>query len=209
MNSLFLFEAIGEIDEKYIKEAKTKPNRKKKIIAMISSAAACLLIFFFIPNIPNFFGMGAQEGDIFRNGYLIEDISISKLQECFSGKLFAVNLIGDSNFEFYSKTQKFSEDESSWYSLLYSEYDKDSNILMHCMFGEDTEKWKVDAVFTEEATKTVNINGTVVEIAEFQPSLNFTYTHYAIFQKDGAVYDIRIYSESKSTVYSVLESLLK
>lgn len=209
MNSMFLFEAIGEIDEKYIKEAKTKPDRKTKIIAIISSAAACLILFFFIPNIPNFFGAGAQEGDIFRNGYLIEDITVTELQENFSGKLFALNLIGDNSFEFYSKTQEFSEDENNWYSLLYSEHNEDSRIIMHCMFGEDREKWKVDSVFTEAATETVNINGTVVEIAGFQPSLNFKYTHYAIFQKDGAVYDLRIYSESQNTVYMVLESLLK
>lgn len=209
MNSLLLFEAIGEIDGKYIKEAKPVHNRKKKIIAFIASAAACLILFFFIPNIPNFFGMGAQEGDIFRNGYLIEDITFSELSDHFNGKLLAENIIGDNYFEFYSKTKEFSENQNDWYSLLYSEYNYDSKIIMHCMFGEDKENWKIDMVFTEEATKTVEINGFSVEIAEFELSLNYQHTHYALFEYDGVTYDLRISSNSPDTVYNILELLLK
>lgn len=209
MNSMLLFEAIGEIDEKFIKDAKSVSFNKKKITAIVISVAASFILFFFIPNIPNFFGMGAQEGDIFRNGYLIEDISISELSEYFDGNLLAKNLIGDGNFEFYSKTENFSSDINNWYSLLYSEYNTDSKILMHCMFGEDKENWKIDTVFTDDSTKAVVINGTLVEIADFQPSLNYQYTFYAIFQKDGVVYDLRVYSNSSDTVYNILESLLK
>ncbi len=209
MNSLMLFEAIGEIDEKYITEAKPVSGRKKIIITFIASAAACLILFFFIPNIPNFFGMGAQEGDIYRNGCHIENMTLKKLSACFDGKLLAENIIGDNDFEFYSKTEKFSENPDDWYSLLYSEYNTDYSIVMHCMFGEEKENWKVDMVFTDEATKTVNINGTLVEIAQFDLTLNYPFKHYVLFQYDGVVYDLRVSSNSEDTVYEILELLLK
>ncbi|MBR3767643.1 MAG: hypothetical protein IKL10_05330 [Clostridia bacterium] len=153
--------------------------------------------------------MGAQEGDILRNGYLIEDISLTQLSECFDGKLLAQNLIGDRNFEFYSKTNAFSENTNDWYSLLYSEYNTDSKIIMHCMFGEKAEDWKIDMVFTDEATKVLDINGVNVEIAKFDLSLQYNFCYYALFDYDGVVYDLRVYSDDENMITDILEKLIR
>lgn len=45
-----LWDAIGEIDESYLKEAKEKPNRRKITWVGIGSLAACFLFLFFLPN---------------------------------------------------------------------------------------------------------------------------------------------------------------
>lgn len=209
MNAEKLFEAIGEVDDKFIKEAKENNKGIKKIIKIISLSAACFLVFCIIANIPNFIGYNSEGGDIYRNGYLIKDITLSAIEENFEGKLIAKNLIGQNDFEFYCKTKEFSEDENTWYSLLYSQYNKDHNVIMHCMFGEEIEEWKVDSVFTKKATQTVSIKGTEVDIAKFEPSLNFPYTNYAVFQYDGAIYDLRVYSEDEDKIYEILETLIK
>lgn len=209
MNSFTLLNAIGKTDDRFISEAKEKNKSKKNLIIFLSAAAACIALFFFIPNIPNFFGMGAQESDIFRNGYLIEDISLSTLSENFKGKLLLENIVDNGKLEFYSKTESFSEDQNDWYSLLYSEYNENDKIIMHCMFGEEKENWKVDMVFTDEATKTVNINGVDVEIAKFDLNLNYAYTYYAIFTYDNTVYDIRVSSNNENRITEILFELIK
>lgn len=50
MRSDELWDAIGEIDESYLKEAKEKPNRRKITWVGIGSLAACFLFLLFLPN---------------------------------------------------------------------------------------------------------------------------------------------------------------
>ena len=81
------------------------------------------------------------------------------------------------------------------------------------MFGPITEEdlkedWKVDSVFTPEATQTKNINGVEVDIAQTKNSLKYKYWHYAIFTYDGVLYDVRVQSDNPEYVYEVLDTLL-
>ena len=49
MNVDELLDAIGEIDDFYLKEAKEKPNRRKITWVGIGSLAACFLLVLFLP----------------------------------------------------------------------------------------------------------------------------------------------------------------
>lgn len=207
MNTEKLIDAIGNIREEFIVEAKKKTIKKKSIYIISGLAAVFAVVFFLLPNIPNF--MGANESDVFRAGTLIEGITLDELQQYHGGTLLAGNLIGDNSFEFYSKKDVFSSDIDDWYSLLYSEYNNDSKIILHCLFGEQTENWKVDMVFTDEATYTQEFNGIEVLIAKWDQNLNFSYTHYAVFEYDGVVYDLRVSSNSPDTITEVLTKLTK
>ncbi len=207
MNTEKLIEALGNIREEFIIEAKKKTLKKKIIFILSGIAAVFTVVFFLIPNIPNF--MGANEGDVFRNGTLIEDVTIDELQKYHKGTLLAENLMGDNDFEFYSKKDVFTSDINDWYSLLYSESDTDSRIILHCLFGENAENWKPDMVFTDEATYTLVFNGITVSIAQFDLNLNFSYTHYAVFEYDGVVYDLRVSSNNPDTITEVLTKLTK
>ncbi len=204
-----LLDAVGNVKEEYIAEAKNKKSIIKKFFTYSSVAAACMIIFVLIINIPNFQGMKAEGGDTFRNGFHIENIQISDLTENYNGKLLAENIVGDNYFEFYSKTEEFSENSENWYSLIFSERNEEYKLLMHCMFGEKAEDWKIDMVFTDKATQTVTTNGTEVEIARFDLSFEYTYCYYALFEYDGTVYDLRINSDNEDTVFMILNRLIK
>lgn len=208
MTPEILLDAIGEVKEKYISEAKNKKLSNNKIILIFGSlTAACMLLFIFVLNIPNLSGYEAT--DIFRDGYYIENISMSEITENYNGKLLAENIVKDKFFEFYSKTETFSENSDDWYSLLFFEQNDEYKLLMHCMFGEEAEDWKVGMVFTDEATKTININGVNVEIARFDLSLEYKHNYYALFQYDGTVYDLRVNSDNENTIITILEDLIK
>lgn len=70
------------------------------------------------------------------------------------------------------------------------------------------QDWKVDSVFTPEATQTKIINGVEVDIAQTKNSLKYKYWHYAIFTYDGVMYDVRVQSDNPEYVYEVLNTLL-
>lgn len=63
MKSDDILDAIGLVEDAYIKKAKEKKKSKKNKKNMwitIGTIAACLVLFFLIPNIPNFIGYNAE-----------------------------------------------------------------------------------------------------------------------------------------------------
>ena len=139
---------------------------------------------------------------------MIEISNESELPAQYEGNLLAFNL-GFEQYEFYYKTDGNAENTDDWYSLLASKYDTNGDIILHCMFGETTvDDWKVSKVFTKEATQTKTINGVEVQIAQNENSLKYEYWHYAIFEYDDVVYDIRVQSDNADYVYEVLNELI-
>ena len=207
-------EAMGNISSRHIKEAaefkaEEKPHRNKTHWVKWASLAACLCLVVgvafriaigFVPN---------QATDVFREGNLIEITNESELPAQYDGTLLAFNL-NFKNYEFYYKSDGVAENTADWYSLLASKGDAKGRIVLHCMFGDTTvDDWKVSKVFTKKATEQINVNGVEVLIARNEPSLNYTYWHYAIFEYDNVVYDIRVESNDAEYVYEVLDTLIQ
>ena len=208
MNKEMLFEIIGDANENYVYEAHSlcKKQRFSKLKWLVTVACVCLIIgviirigIAFVPN---------QATDIFREGKLIEITEESELPAQYNGKLLAFNLDFEK-YELYYKTDGNAENTDDWYSLLASKYDTKGDIVLYCMFGETSiEDWKVDMVFTKAATHTVEINGVNVQIAKTKYFLKYQHWHYAVFEYDNVVYDIRVQSDNPEYVYEVLNHLL-
>ena len=214
MTNKEFYRELGNIDPKMIEAAAPAEKvQKKKRNGWVkwASMAACLCLIVgvafriaigFVPN---------QATDVFREGTLIEITSESDLPAQYDGKLLAFNL-ECSQYEFYYKQDGSAENTEDWYSLLGAKHDAEAEgqIVLHCMFGDTTvDDWKVSSVFTQKATETINVNGVEVLIARHELSLNYTYWHYAIFEYDDVVYDIRVKSNNAEYVYEVLDTLIQ
>ena len=208
-----LYEAIGEIDDNYINDAHQPAKKRTRAVWLKWGAmAACLCLVVgvairigigFVPN---------QATDIFRDGNLIEITAENELPAKYDGELLAFNL-GFENYEFYYTTDGVAENTDDWYSLLASKNDTNGYVLLHCMFDAASKQnpgldWKVDSVFTSDATQKKTINGVDVDIAENKNSLRYKYWHYAIFTFDDVVYDVRVQSNNPEYVYEVLNQLI-
>lgn len=189
----------------------TKKKPKKRTWVKWASLAACLCLVVgvafriaigFVPN---------QATDIYREGTLIEITSESDLPAQYDGKLLAFNL-ECSQYEFYYKQDGSAENTEDWYSLLGAKYDAEAEgrIVLHCMFGDTTvDDWKLSSIFTKKATEKIDVNGVEVLIARQELSLDYEYWHYAIFEYDDVVYDIRVQSNDAEYVYEVLDTLIQ
>ena len=188
---------------------KKKPRNHTWVKWGAVAACLCLVIgvgfrvaMGFVPN---------QATDIFREGILVEITNEGDLPAQYDGELLAFNL-DFPLYELYYRQDGAVENTEDWYSLLGYKYDAEaeSRINLHCMFGDTTvEDWKVSSVFTKKATEIRTINGIEVQIARMEFSLNYEYWHYAIFEYDDVVYDIRIQSNHPAYVYEVLETLTR
>ena len=201
--------ALGNIGESYVDEA-VNYTAKKKSNAWLKwgaiAACFCLVVGAVFQIAIGFFP--SQMTDIYREGTLIEITNESELPAQYEGKILAFNL-GFEQYELYYKTDGKAENTDDWYSLLASKYDTNGDIILHCMFGETTvDDWKVSKVFTKAATQTKTINGVEVQIAQNENSLKYEYWHYAIFEYDDVVYDIRVQSDNADYVYEVLNKLI-
>lgn len=211
-----LIDAITDLDSDILERyfavkadlaEKKKPKRRTWVKWASLAACLCLVVgvafriaIGFVPN---------QATDVFREGNLIEITNESELPAQYDGTLLAFNL-NFKNYEFYYKSDGVAENTDDWYSLLASKGDAKGRIVLHCMFGDTTvDDWKVSKVFTKKATEKINVNGVEVLIARHELSLNYTYWHYAIFEYDNVVYDIRVESNDAEYVYEVLDTLIQ
>ena len=209
MTAKYFSNALGGIDESYIYEAITyTAKRKSNVFLKWGAMVACFCLVIgiafrvavgFVPN---------QAADIFREGYLVEIFDESELPAKYDGKILAFNLDFEE-YELYYKADGSAENTADWYSLLSYKYDPRGKILLHCMFGDSTvDDWKVSSIFTKDATKLEIINGIEVQIARNEFSLQYEYWHYAIFEYDGVVYDVRVQSDEPGYVYEVLGMMI-
>lgn len=210
-----LFDVIGDVDEQKVAtagRAMTAQKKSRPVWLKWGAMAACLCLVVGVAIRVGIGFVPSQMTDIYREGNLIEITEESELPAKYDGKLLAFSL-GFENYEFYYKTDGVAENTDDWYSLLASKYDDNGDVLLHCMFDAASKQnpdqdWKVDAVFTSDATQKKTINGVDVEIAQTKNSLKYKYWHYAFFTYDGVVYDVRVQSDNPEYVYEVLNQLL-
>lgn len=208
-----LYEAIGDINENYINDAhKTEKKKSRPVWLKWGAIAACLcLVAVGVIRI----GIGfvpSNVGDIYRQGALVEIDNVSNLPAEFDGTILVENMVFSDNvwIELYYDEDGNKMNPDDWYSLLISDITQSGEVLIHCMFGDSTiDDWRIDMVFTKDATITKNINGVDVQIAPLSPPPSFDYWHYAIFEYDGVVYDVRVKSNDADYVYAVLNELLQ
>lgn len=201
--------ALGSMDERYVAEAITYAagRRAKRYLKWGAIAACfCLVVGIAFRAAVGFFP--SQMTDVYREGTLMEITDESELPAQYEGTILAFRLDCEK-YELYYKYGGAAENTKDWYTLLSLKYSEEGRIVLHCMFGDTTvEDWKVDSVFTHQTTQTVCVNGVEVQIARNEPSLQYAYWHYAIFEYDGVVYDVRVQSDDAAYVYAVLNALL-
>lgn len=205
--------AMGYIDDDLVSGAvEYKRTTKKNSWLKWGAMAACLfLVAVGVVRI----GIGfipSYVGDIYRQGVLVEVDTISNLPAEFNGRILVENMVLSDNvwIELYYSEEGTKSNPDDWYSLLISDITQNNEVLIHCMFGDTTvDDWKIDMVFTKDATIVKNINGVDIQIASLAPSASYEYWNYAIFEYDGVVYDVRVKSNDADDIYTVLNELLK
>ncbi len=205
---------LGDIKDKYIEESVLYSPRKRYAIRFAAFAACFCLFILGIWRFSIAF-MGNEATDHYRVGQR-EDISDMKaLDHIYEGELLTSKLEGMKGELYISQkcggdgelTYDINDTES-WYSLIISSGYEGSKLSVYCFFNGSAEDWKVDMVFTKEATEKVEINGVPVQVARREFSLEYEYAYYAIFEYDGVVYDVRTSSDDKDFIYLILNKLL-
>lgn len=211
MTNQDIFRELTNITPAYILDAapraESAPRRRGRLLKWGSLTACICLAAVLAIHIKVAF-TPAQMTDVFREGTCMELTDLAQLPAEYGGAALVEGL-GATSYEFYYKEGGDPADPADWYSLLVSEVIGDGQVMLHCMFGDpDIEDWKVDMVFTKQATETRVIHGVEVQIARQQPSLRAEYWYYAIFKYDGVVYDLRTLSDDAGYVDEVLERML-
>lgn len=211
MTNRSVFDAMRGIDTQLILDAAPAEKPKKNIATLWikwGTMAACLCLAIGIAFCVSFGFVPNQMTDRFREGTLIEITSESELPATYDGNLLAFNLDFEK-YELYYKNDGAAENTDDWYSLLALNSNSDRRIILHCLFGDTTvDDWKVSMVFTKKATQTKIIDGIEVQIARQEPSMQYEYWYYALFEYDDVVYDIRVQSNDPDYIYEVLDTLL-
>ena len=216
MTDINLLHAMGNIDPRLIAEAAPDAVSRKSagkvwlkwgaIAAGVClvAAAALRVSLAFVPS---------QAADPLVEGTVEYEIeSVYDLPAEYDGKLLAQNLeLSEmATVSFFYVKDGSPTNTNDWKCLIISDSQRGRKLTMSCIFGDTTvDEWKVHRVFTEKATQTVTINGVEVQIARNDYSLDLQYSHYAIFEYDGIVYDIRVKSDDPDYIYDVLEQMLK
>ena len=211
MTSRNLYRSLGGLDPNLIAAAaptdgKTRQGRPSWIKWASIAAGLCVLIgiafriaLAFVPS---------QTTDPFREGSQLIIQAEEELPAQYDGNLLAFRL-DFPEYELYYKQDGHGENPADWFSLLAMKGDENSQITLHCLFGDSgVEDWKVRSVFTSEATQRIHVNGVEVLVARLDFSLQFEYWYYALFEYDDVVYDVRVKSNDPEYVYRVLHELL-
>lgn len=206
-----IFRELGGIDAEIV--TKNAPEEKAAVIRYIwlrriaAMACVCLLCLGIARIAVGFFPN--QATDSYRVGNCAAINDFSELPARYDGKLLLENLDLKNSELFYDENGS-AEDPEDWYSFLTSDWAEDHKMTLFCLFDDEKtlEDWKVDMVFTKDATRTVNVNGTNVQIARNEHSLLHEYWYYAIFEYDGVIYDLRVQSDDPDMIYQYLHRLL-
>lgn len=174
------------------------------IILICVSVVYCGMIFF----------TASPGTDSYRKGDALTVSDIEDIAGKYDGKLMAENLDLTSakkkSIELYFDPDGTAENTADWYSLIIRANYTDYSVTMYCMFEdtESVENWKVDMVFTPEATRHLEKNGINVQMARYKPLPDQKTIYYVLFKYQDVVYDLRVWSNKEDCVFTVLEDVL-
>lgn len=218
MKSNDLLEIIGEAQDEYIKDAADQQKKRTPVWVKWTAIAACLCLIVAGTWRFGIAFIGSNVEDPFREGQLYEMSSLDDLPitypaggypEWHAAVSALKNLdLENATFELYYAEGGDPSNVEDWYRLLINTYEG-PELMIVCVFnGRRTlEEQKVDMVFTKDATETLEINGTTVQIAP-NHSLKYDYWHYSIFEYGGVVFDVRCQSNDADMIYTVLNKIL-
>lgn len=219
MKSSELLEVIGEAQDDYILDAKTAKKKHTPVWVKWAAMAACLCLIVAGAWRFGIAFLGSNVEDPFREGQLYEMSSLDDLPptwpvggypDWYKAISGMKNLdLENATFELYYAEGGDPSNVEDWYRLLINTYE-DPELMIVCVFNgrRSYEEQKVDMIFTKDATETIEINGTTVEIAPNPNSLKYDYWHYSIFEYSNVVFDVRCQSNDADMIYTVLNKIL-
>lgn len=219
MKSNELLEVIGEAQDDYILDANTPHKKTRPVWVKWAAMAACLCLIVVGGWRLSIAFLGNNMDDPFREGQLYEMSSLDDLPIVSAGggydtlpiplSILKNLVLENATLELYYADGGDPYNTEDWYRLLINT-SGDPTLMIVCVFNERNtyEDEKVDMVFTEEATKTIEINGTTVEYAPMPTSLNYTYWYYSIFEYENVIFDVRVQSDDADMIFTVLNRLL-
>lgn len=208
--------AMGYIDDElvsgsvdYRPQKKTRPKAVRWLATAACFMLVCLAAFqIFI----DFTGNNAI--DPYCNGVCIRFNDMESLSKHYSGNLLIERLsfdgVDNKKIDLYYDENGNAEVSEDWNSVIIGAERADYSMTIFALFNQKgkLEEWKVPSVFTADATQTVTIAGTKVQIAPNNHGNLLSNGYYAIFEYEDVIYDVRVTSNEIQDTYSVLNELL-
>lgn len=212
MNHSRIAFALGSINDRFFKEAIAYVSRKKFARLKYAGIAVCAIIVFSATIITCFSLFGSHATDMYRQGVCFKVNDMRVISEISEKPILAERLILDganySQIELWYNENGSTNAANTWYSLITSGKFNDYEFVMYSLFEGDIDDWKVKTIFTNKSTRTVNINGVTVLTAPHTVSLDYSFYDYAIFEYDDVIYDLRVQSNSESTLCDLLNEII-
>lgn len=222
MNNYLFIDAVSYLDadllaEHLEKKDKLRNKLKSKRTVNIfkwSTVAACFMIMVVGVVQLSIAFLGNQSTDIYRQGDYYAS-NINEISELYGDNWLVANLDILSNenvpVDLYYNVGGESQNTEDWYSLTLGRAIEDSRITIYSLFdkSKDLEDWKIDNIFTKEATTTEAFNGVTVYYAEGDLSVDYAHKVYAIFEYDGIVYDVRVECNDPQTAHNIVQDMLE
>lgn len=216
MSDGFLLRCVGLIDDSLVEMSikqfkRIKVERMKHFFTSIG-IAACVLVMVAVPIAFRLDLIGYHATDIYRQGICVKIDDNRTISDVCEKPLLSDRL--DLSNAYYSDIELWYDESGStsdfdtWYSLITSGKFDEYEFVLYSLFEGDIDKWKVKTVFTEDSTQSIDINGITVLTAPHPISIDYPYYDYALFEYDGIIYDLRVQSNSKSTLLNLLNEII-
>ena len=221
MNNYLFIDAVSYLDADLLAshlerkdKLRNKLKSKRKVnILRWSAVAACFMIMAIGVVKLSIAFLGNQSTDIYRQGDYYAS-NIDEITELYGENWLVANLdiLSDENVpvDLYYNVGGESKNPDDWYSLTLGRAIADSRFSIYSLFDKNKslEDWKIDNVFTKEATTTEVINGVTVYYAEGDLSVDYTHKILAIFDYDGVVYDVRVDCNDPQIAHDIVQDML-
>ena len=222
MNNYLFIDAVSYLDADLLAshlerkdKLRNKLKSKRKVnILRWSAVAACFMIMAIGVVKLSIAFLGNQSTDIYRQGNYYAS-NIDEISELYGDNWLVANLnvLPDENvpIDLYYDVEGLSTNSDDWYSVTMTRSNTDCKFTIYSLFDKtkDLEDWKIDSVFTKDATTTETINGVTVYYAEGGLSVRFAHKVYAIFEYEDVIYDIRVESDDPQTAHDIVNDMLE